>query len=57
MQQVHGDDSLSRSRVHEWYTQFKNGLEDNNNNPHVGEAKFVNMPERIEKLWFRQNLD
>ncbi|KAG5333594.1 GVQW3 protein, partial [Acromyrmex heyeri] len=50
MQQVYGDDCLSRGRVHEWYTRFKNGREDINDDPHVGQAKFVITPESIEKV-------
>ncbi|KAG5338749.1 MOS1T transposase, partial [Acromyrmex charruanus] len=50
MQQVYGDDCLSRGRVHEWYTRFKNGREDINDDPHVGQAKFVITPESIEKM-------
>ncbi|KAG5329698.1 GVQW3 protein, partial [Acromyrmex charruanus] len=49
MQQVYGDDCLSRGRVHEW-TRFKNGREDINDDPHVGQAKFVITPESIEKV-------
>lgn len=50
MQQVYGDDCLSRGRVHEWYTRFKIGREDINDDPHVGQAKFVITPESIEKV-------
>ncbi|KAG5318562.1 MOS1T transposase, partial [Pseudoatta argentina] len=50
MQQVYGDDCLSRGRVHEWYTRFKNGREDINDDSHVGQAKFVITPESIEKV-------
>ena len=50
MQQVYGDNCLSRGRVHEWYTRFKNGREDINDDPHVGQAKFVITPDSIEKV-------
>jgi len=50
MQQVYGDDCLSRGRVHEWYMRFKNGRENINDDPHVGQAKFVITPESIEKV-------
>ncbi|XP_018406162.1 PREDICTED: putative uncharacterized protein FLJ37770 [Cyphomyrmex costatus] len=50
MQQVYGDDCLSRGRVHEWYTRFKNGRKDINDDSHVGQAKFVITPESIEKV-------
>lgn len=41
MKQVYGDECLSRSRVHEWYTRFKDGREDVNDDQHVGQSKFV----------------
>jgi len=36
MKQVYGDDSLSRSRVHEWFQRFQSGREDINDDEHVG---------------------
>ena len=50
MQQVYDDNCLSRGRVHEWYTRFKNGREDINDDPHAGQANFVITPDSIEKV-------
>ena len=30
MKKVYGDDSMSRTQVYTWFTRFKNGLEDLN---------------------------
>lgn len=50
MKQVYGDDSLSRSRVHEWFTRFKDGREDIKDDQHPGASKTVSTPEAIEKV-------
>lgn len=42
MQQIYNHGCLSRDRVHEWYTSFKNGYEDIN----VGQIS----PENIAKV-------
>lgn len=50
MKQVYGDDCLSRSRVHEWYSRFKEGREDLNDGEHVGQPKFVITKDSIETV-------
>lgn len=50
MQQVYGDDCLSRSRVHEWFKRFQEGRETLEDDQHVGQPKFVITPPNIEKV-------
>ena len=41
MKKVYGDDCLSRARIHEWFTRFRHGREDINNDKHTGRPKSV----------------
>ena len=41
MKKVDGDDCLSCVRVHEWFTRFKDGREDINDDEHTGRPKSV----------------
>ena len=50
MSQVYGNDCLSRGRIHDWFTRFKNGREDINDDQHVGQLKFVLTGRSIEKV-------
>lgn len=50
MKKVYGDDCLSRSRLHEWFTRFKEGRESLEDDPHVGQPKSVITPDTIEKV-------
>ena len=48
MKKVYGDDCLSRARVHEWFTRFRDGCEDINDNEHTGRPKSVITENSIE---------
>lgn len=50
LMKVYGDNCLSRGRVHEWFTRFKEGRESLEDDEHVGQPKFVITPENIEKV-------
>ena len=39
LKKVYGDDCLSRARVHEWFTRFRDGREDINDDEHTGRPK------------------
>ena len=39
MKQVYGDNCVARTSVYEWYTRFKNGREDINDDAHTGRPK------------------
>lgn len=54
MKQIYGDECLSRSRVHEWYSRFKDSREDVNDDQHVGQSKFVIIEDAIKTAWIRQ---
>ena len=48
MKKVYGDDCLSRARVHEWFTRFRHGREDINDDEHTGRPKSVITENSIE---------
>ena len=48
MKKVYGDDCLCRARVHEWFTRFRDGREDINDNEHTGRPKSVITENSIE---------
>ena len=48
MKKVYGDDCLSRARVHEWFTRFRDGREDINDDKHTGRPKSVITENSIE---------
>ena len=41
MKKVYGDDCLSRARIHEWFTRFRDGREDINDDEHTDRPKSV----------------
>jgi len=47
---VYGDDCLSRSSVFEWFSRFKDGREDFEDDARSGRPKSVRTPELIEKV-------
>ena len=48
MKKVYGDDCLSRAIVHEWFTRFRDGREDINDDEHTGCPKSVITENSIE---------
>ena len=48
MKKVYGDDCLPRARVHEWFTRFRDGREDINDDEHTGRPKSVITKNSIE---------
>ena len=50
MNKVYGDDCLSRARVHEWFTRFRDGHEDINDDEHMGRPKSVTTENSIENV-------
>ena len=45
---VYGDDCLSRARVYEWFTRFRDGREDIHDDEHTGRPKSVITENSIE---------
>ena len=50
MKKVYGDDCMSRTQVYTWFTQFKNGRDDLNDDPRPGRPEASNRAELMEKL-------
>ena len=48
MKQVYGDNCVARASVYEWYTRFKNGREDINDDAHTGRPKSTINENSIE---------
>ena len=48
MKQVYGDNCVARTSVYEWYTRFKNGREDINDDAHTGRPKSTINENSIE---------
>ena len=49
MKKVYGDDCVSRTQVYTWFTRFKNGLEDLNDDLRPGRPEVSNRAELVEK--------
>ncbi|CAD6992988.1 unnamed protein product [Ceratitis capitata] len=50
MKKVYCDDCLSRTQVYTWFTRFKNGREDLNDNPSAGRPETSDRAELVEKV-------
>ena len=50
LQQAYGDACLSRTQIYEWYTRFKSGREDINDDERPGRPKTGLSAEHIEKV-------
>lgn len=50
LQQVYGDDCLSRSNVFLWHTRFCDGRETLEDDDHGGSSRTVRTPEMIQKV-------
>ena len=50
IKKVYGDDCMSRTQVYTWFTRFKNGLDDLNDDPRSGRPKASNRAELLEKV-------
>ena len=50
MKKVYGDDCMSRTEVHTWFTRFKNGRDDLNDDPRPGRPEASNHAELVEKI-------
>ena len=48
LKKVYGDDCLSRARVHEWFTRFRDGRENINDDEHTDRPKSVITENSIE---------
>ena len=48
MKKIYNHDCLSRARVHEWFTRFRDGREDINDDEHTGRPKSVFTENSIE---------
>ncbi|EGI70284.1 FLJ37770-like protein [Acromyrmex echinatior] len=48
MKQVYGDNCVARASIYEWYTRFKNGREDINDDAHTGRPKSTINENSIE---------
>ena len=49
MKKVYGDDCMSRTQVCTWFTRFKNGREDLNDDLRPGRPEVSNRAELVEK--------
>ena len=50
LKNVYGDDCISRIQVYTWFTRFKNGRDDLNNDSRPGQPKASNRAELVEKV-------
>ncbi|CAD6997074.1 unnamed protein product [Ceratitis capitata] len=50
MKKVWCDDCMSRTQVYTWFTRFKNGREDSNDDPRAGRPETSNRAELVEKV-------
>ena len=50
MKKVYGDDCMSRTQVYTWFTRFKNGREDLNDDLRPGRPEVSNRAELVEKV-------
>ena len=50
MKKVYGDDCMSRTQVYTWFTGFKNGREDLNDDLRPGRPEVSNRAELVEKV-------
>ena len=46
MKKVHHDDCMSRTQVYMWFTRFKNGRDDLNDDPRPGRPEASNRAEK-----------
>lgn len=50
LKKVYGDECMSRTRVYEWFTRFKNGREDLNDDARPGRPEGENRAELVQKI-------
>ena len=50
MKKVYGDDCMSRTQVYTWFTRFKNGRVDLNDDVRPGRPEVSNRAELVEKV-------
>ena len=50
MKKVYGADCMSRTHVYTWFTRFKNGCDDLNDDPIPGRPETSNFAELVEKV-------
>ena len=50
MKKVNGDGCMSRTQVYTWFTRFKNGSDDLNDDPRLGRPETLNRAELVEKV-------
>ena len=50
MKKVYGDDCMSRTQVYTWFTRFKNGREDLNDDLRPGRPEVINRAKLVEKV-------
>ena len=50
MKKVYGDDCMIRTQVYTWFTRFKNGREDLNDDLRPGRPEVSNRAESVEKV-------
>ena len=50
MKKVYGDDCMTRIQVYTWFTRFKNGHDDLNDDPRPGRPEASNRAELVEKV-------
>ena len=50
LKKVYGDDCMSRTQVYTWFTRFRNGRDDLNDDPRPGRTEASNRAELVEKV-------
>ena len=50
LKKVYGDDCMSRTQVYTWFTRFKNGRDDLNDDPRSGRPEASNRAELVGKV-------
>ena len=50
LKNVNGDDCTSRTQIYTWFTRFKNGRDDLNDDPRPGRPEASNRAELVEQV-------
>ena len=59
MKKVYGDDCMSHTQVYTWFTRFKNGRDNLNDDPRPGRPQASNraqLVEKVENFWKKSGL-
>ena len=57
MIKVYGDDCMSRTQIYTWFTRFKNGRDDLNEDPRPGSVKCTTSQDQKSQRIFDEKTD